>query len=100
MQPFVAGSFGGKKIRYIDLFCGIGGFRVAAMQVFEKYGIDSECVFSCDIDSYAREAYYGNFGERPAGDLTKIETDSIPAHDLLFAGFPCHSSRYHSFHLA
>ena len=82
-------GFGGEKIKYIDLFCGIGGFRVAAMQVFEKRGIKSECVFSCDIDQYAREAYYANFGEYPAGDITKIESDSIPEHDLLFAGFPC-----------
>jgi len=78
-----------KKIRYIDLFCGIGGFRVAATQVFKKFGIASECVFSCDIDSYAREAYHANFGEYPAGDITKIESNSIPDHDLLFAGFPC-----------
>lgn len=78
-----------KKIRYIDLFCGIGGFRIAAMQVFEKHSIASECIFSCDIDPYAREAYSANFGEYPAGDITKIESDSIPDHDLLFAGFPC-----------
>jgi DNA (cytosine-5)-methyltransferase 1 len=78
-----------KKIRYIDLFCGIGGFRVAAMQIFDKHGIESQCVFSCDIDPYSREAYNANFGEYPVGDITKIETDSISEHDLLFAGFPC-----------
>ena len=77
------------KIRYIDLFCGIGGFRIAATQAFGKHDIASECAFSCDIDPYAREAYQANFGEYPAGDITEIKTDLIPNHDLLFAGFPC-----------
>ncbi|OQY25577.1 MAG: DNA (cytosine-5-)-methyltransferase [Candidatus Cloacimonetes bacterium 4572_55] len=77
------------SIKYIDLFCGIGGFRLGATQVFEKYNIPSKCVFSSDIDLYAREAYHANFGEYPAGDITKIDADEIPDHDLLFAGFPC-----------
>lgn len=77
------------KVRYIDLFCGIGGFRVAASQVFDKYGVHSECLFSSDIDPYAREAYYANFNDYPAGDITQITANDIPDHDLLFAGFPC-----------
>jgi len=77
------------EIRYIDLFCGIGGFRVAANDVFESHGIPSKCVFSCDIDPMARETYQSNFGDCPEGDITQIEADSIPDHDLLFAGFPC-----------
>ncbi len=77
------------EIKYIDLFCGIGGFRIAAEQVFAKYSIEPKCVFSSDIDKYAREAYYANFGEYPAGDITKINEDDIPDHDVLFAGFPC-----------
>lgn len=77
------------QIKYIDLFCGIGGFRVAATQFFGRQGIAPECVFSSDIDVYAREAYGANFGEYPAGDITNIETADIPDHDLLFAGFPC-----------
>ena len=61
-----------KTIKYIDLFCGIGGFRVAATEVFGKHRLASECVLSCDIDAYAREAYRANFGEYPAGDITQI----------------------------
>lgn len=76
-------------LRYIDLFCGIGGFRFGAMQAFQKFGIASECVFSSDIDPFAREAYFANFGKRPQGDITKVDENDIPDHDLLFAGFPC-----------
>ena len=76
-------------LKFIDLFCGIGGFRFAAEQVFSKYDIPSECVFSSDIDSYAREAYKANFGEYPFGDITQINETDVPDHDILFAGFPC-----------
>lgn len=78
-----------ENIRYIDLFCGIGGFRYAAIDTFMKYGISSECVLSCDIDEYAQESYSANFGEKPLGDITKISEYDVPDHDLLFAGFPC-----------
>lgn len=76
------------EIKFIDLFCGIGGFRVAAEQTFKSHGISAKCVFSSDIDSYARKAYYENFGDYPFGDITKIEANQIPNHNLLFAGFP------------
>jgi DNA (cytosine-5)-methyltransferase 1 len=79
----------GGAIRFIDLFCGIGGFRFAAEQVFSKYGLPSNCVFSSDIDPYAREAYKANFGEYPSGDITQVNENDIPDHDILFAGFPC-----------
>ncbi len=77
------------SLRYIDLFCGIGGFRIAAAQVFESRHISADCVFSSDIDPYAREAYQANFGEYPAGDITLADERAIPDHDILFAGFPC-----------
>lgn len=78
-----------KKVRYIDLFCGIGGFRIAAEQALASKGLIGECVFSSDIDKYAQIAYEANFGEKPAGDITKINEKDIPDHDLLLAGFPC-----------
>jgi len=77
------------KIKYIDLFCGIGGFRFAADVTFTQHGTEPLCVFSSDIDEHARKAYYANFGELPFGDITKINPFDIPDHDILFAGFPC-----------
>lgn len=72
-------------MKFIDLFCGIGGFRVA----LEKHG--HECVWSSDIDPKAQQAYAANFNEVPAGDITQIAATKIPAHDILCAGFPCQS---------
>lgn len=69
--------------KFIDLFCGLGGFRIA----FEKYG--GECVFSSDIDVHVQNTYKMNFNETPYGDITKIDAESIPNHDILCAGFPC-----------
>ncbi len=78
-----------KPIRFIDLFCGIGGFRYASQQAFEKLGLTGKCVFSSDIDKFVQDSYEANFGERPSGDITKIEASDIPQFDLLFGGFPC-----------
>lgn len=68
---------------FIDLFAGIGGMRLA----FEHAG--GTCVFSSEWDAFAAKTYKENFGEVPAGDITKIETRRIPKHDVLVAGFPC-----------
>lgn len=76
-------------IRYIDLFCGIGGFRCAIESAAKKRGLGVQCVFSCDIDKECRKAYAANFGETPHGDITEINEKDIPAHDVLLAGFPC-----------
>lgn len=78
-----------KPMRFIDLFCGIGGFRYASDYAFKSLGIEGNCVFSSDIDKYAQDSYEANFGERPHGDITKIEAKDIPDFDLLFGGFPC-----------
>ncbi len=78
-----------KPIRFIDLFCGIGGFRYASQYAYDKLGLEGQCVFSSDIDKYAQESYEANFGEKPAGDITKIEASEIPDFDILFGGFPC-----------
>ena len=76
-------EYTGKKIRFIDLFAGIGGMRIA----FEKSG--AKCVFSSEWNKMAGKTYYENFGEEPAGDITKIPSAEIPDHDILVAGFPC-----------
>lgn len=68
--------------KFIDLFAGIGGIRLA----FEEYG---ECVFSCEWDVKAQETYFANFYETPFGDIRKINEKEIPDHDILLAGFPC-----------
>lgn len=78
-----------EKIRFIDLFCGIGGFRVAMDQSCHENGLIPECVFSSDIDPYCQDSYEDNFGDRPTGDITKVNPKDIPFHDILFAGFPC-----------
>lgn len=71
------------SFKFIDLFCGLGGFRLA----FEKVG--GICVFSSDIDESVQKTYELNFGEIPYGDITKIDEKDIPDHDILCAGFPC-----------
>ena len=76
-------------IRFIDLFCGIGGFRYASRYAFDKLRLRNKCVFSSDIDKYAQTSYEANFGEKPAGDITKIKASEIPDFDILFGGFPC-----------
>lgn len=72
-----------KLFKFIDLFAGIGGIRTA----FESVG--AGCVFSSEIDVHAQYTYYSNYGVVPYGDICKIETDSIPSHDILCGGFPC-----------
>lgn len=78
-----------KRIRFIDLFCGIGGFRTAIVKAAKKHGLEAEGVFSSDIDTECQKAYSHNFGEMPAGDITKVKESDVPAHDILLAGFPC-----------
>lgn len=77
------------KIKYIDLFCGIGGFRFAINEAMKKLNISSDCVFSSDIDKYAQDSYEANFGERPIGDIKKVHEKDVPDFDILLAGFPC-----------
>ena len=81
MLQFIDKKFVGKT--FADVCCGIGGFRLA----LESMG--AKCVFSSEIDKYAREVYKENYGEFPSGDITKIDTKDIPDHDILCAGFPC-----------
>lgn len=69
--------------KFIDLFAGIGGIRIP----FQKLG--GKCVFTSEWDKFAQKTYKVNFGEEPAGDITKIPSDDIPDFDILLAGFPC-----------
>jgi len=70
-------------LEFIDLFAGIGGIRKG----FEDES--TKCVFSSEWDKYAAKTYEANFGEKPHGDITKINEKDIPNHDVLLAGFPC-----------
>lgn len=70
-------------MKFIDLFCGIGGFRIG----FES--ADMECVFSCDFDKNVQEVYESNFGEKPYSDITQLNPKDIPNFEILLAGFPC-----------
>jgi DNA (cytosine-5)-methyltransferase 1 len=83
------GNHESKVIRYIDLFCGIGGFRVAMNQTAPAHGFNPFCVFSSDIDEDCQTAYEANFGDRPIGDIKAVNEKLVPDHDLLLGGFPC-----------
>lgn len=81
-----------KKLKYIDLFAGIGGMRIGLTQACRHHKIKSECVFSSEWDKNCQETYELNFDEKPFGDIAEIvknNIDIIPRHDLLMAGFPC-----------
>lgn len=71
------------SFRFIDLFAGIGGFRIA----FQSVG--GNCVFTSEWDKYAQQTYEANFDDIPAGDIRKVDKAKIPDHDVLCAGFPC-----------
>lgn len=74
-----------KKITFIDLFAGIGGFRLG----LEKENF--QCVASCEIDDHARKMYELNFKDTPYLDITKLNPKELPDFDILCAGFPCQS---------
>ena len=68
---------------FIDLFAGIGGMRIA----YESAG--GHCVYSNEWNKYSQQTYFANFGEQPEGDITQVNENDIPDHDILVAGFPC-----------
>lgn len=68
---------------FIDLFAGLGGFRIA----LESLG--ANCVYSNDWDTSVQEVYAENFGDTPEGDITQVDENTIPDRDILCAGFPC-----------
>ena len=71
------------NFKFIDLFAGIGGMRLA----FESLG--GTCVYTSEWDVNAQKTYKANFGDTPDGDITKVDEKSIPEFDVLLAGFPC-----------
>lgn len=70
-------------ITFIDLFAGLGGFRLA----LESLG--AKCVYSNEWDKPVQKVYADNFGDIPEGDITQVDEKTIPDHDILCAGFPC-----------
>jgi len=71
------------SLKFIDLFCGIGGFHQALSSLGAK------CVLACDIDPKCREVYKDNYGLDPKPDVTKLDSKEIPDFDILCGGFPC-----------
>lgn len=72
-----------QPLRFIDLFAGLGGFHLALK------GLGHKCVFACEIDEGLAALYEKNFALRPYGDIRTLDISTVPAHDLLCAGFPC-----------
>lgn len=85
LLPFKPTAKNNADFKFIDLFAGIGGIRLA----FESIG--GECVFTSEWDSYAQRTYMANFGDQHpmSGDITQIDAKDIPDHDVLLGGFPC-----------
>lgn len=82
-MTFSKRDYSPREFKFIDLFAGIGGMRLA----LEASG--GICVFSSEWDIHAQKTYAANFGEVPYGDITKIKAKDIPRFDILSAGFPC-----------
>jgi len=85
--PLVDESGGENKLRFIDLFAGIGGIRIG----FEAHG--GKCVFTSEWNKFAQKTYLANFPQTSehmfVGDITEVDEKDIPDHEILLAGFPC-----------
>jgi DNA (cytosine-5)-methyltransferase 1 len=79
-----------KKVKFIDLFAGLGGTRIGFEEACKQMSFDSECVFSSEIKPFAVNIYQHNFpGEFVTGDITKVNEAELPDFDFLLGGFPC-----------
>ena len=72
-----------KELKFIDLFCGIGGFHQALKDLGHK------CILACDIDKACREVYENNYGIKPENNIKDIKPEELEDFDILCAGFPC-----------
>ena len=73
----------GSDLKFVDLFCGIGGFHLALTS------LGAQCVLACDIDDKCRDVYKENFGLEPKKDILELKSEDIPPFDILCGGFPC-----------
>lgn len=81
-----------QTINIIDLFAGVGGIRLGFEQAAHEFHLNTQCVFTSEIDDWACATYRKNFpndGHDPKSDITKVDEKSIPDFDVLLAGFPC-----------
>ena len=81
-----------ESYKIIDLFAGVGGIRLGFEQASREFGMNTECVFTSEIDEWACQTYRKNFamdGHDPLNDITKVDEKAIPDFDVLLAGFPC-----------
>lgn len=86
LLPLASTDDAATDFRFIDLFAGIGGIRMA----FEAHG--GQCVFTSEWDAFAQKTYLANFPQSAhtlTGDITRVDENDIPDHDVLLAGFPC-----------
>ena len=71
------------NLKYIDLFCGLGGFHIAMENLKKQNFVDSECTMACDIDKKVREVYKLNWGITPEEDVTKLQPEKMEDFDEL-----------------
>lgn len=76
-------------VKFIDLFCGLGGIRLGFQKALKNHQLDSHCILSSDIKNIAIKTYETNFNEEVKGDIRNIDENNIPDFDVLLAGFPC-----------
>lgn len=77
------------RLKFIDLFAGVGGIRLGFTRACQSLGVECECVMSSEIDDKACATYIKNFGEDPMLDITTVDENDVPDCDVILGGFPC-----------